>query len=192
VGDVTLVSCKRLLDLVIAGGLLCVLSPLMLMLYGLIRVFSPGPAIYRQTRVGYRGQYFWLLKFRSMRLDADKIGGYQTVEGDTRITPIGRLLRRTSLDELPQLINVLRGDMSLVGPRPDTPMQESRYAPWQWEKRLSVKPGLTGLAQATRRSLANHDERLSLDFAYIDHHTCLGDLRILWLTLFQLTGPGTN
>ena len=184
--------CKRALDLVISGVLLLALSPMMLVIYSLIRIFSPGPAIYRQERVGYLGKRFLLFKFRSMRDDADKIGGYQTVKGDLRVTPIGLVLRRTSLDELPQLVNVLRGEMSLVGPRPDTPMQEIRYAPWQWKKRVSVMPGITGLSQATLRSLANHEERLRLDFEYIDHHSCLGDLRILWLTLFQLTGPGTN
>jgi len=183
---------KRIIDLAVSGLALIVLSPLLVVVWIAVRVSNPGPGIYAQTRVGRQGKEFRMFKFRTMVVNADSIGSYQTQDNDSRVTQVGRVLRKTSIDELPQLFNVLRGDMSLVGPRPDTPMQESRYEPWQWAKRLSVRPGLTGLAQATRRSLANHDERLRLDFEYIDAQSIWLDLKILWLTFGKLSGKGSN
>lgn len=183
---------KRVIDCALSGLALIILSPLLVFIWSIVRASSPGPGFYKQQRVGLNGQLFFLIKFRTMVEDADVIGSYQTRDNDPRITRLGHFLRRSSIDELPQLVNVLLGDMSLVGPRPDTPMQEHRYQPWQWRKRLSVRPGLTGLAQATRRSLANHEERLALDFEYIDRRNILLDLKILWLTLGQLSGKGAN
>lgn len=183
---------KRIIDLIVSGLTLIFLSPLLCAVWVVIRLTSPGPGLYIQQRVGLGGHLFPMLKFRTMVKNADAIGSYQTVANDHRITLVGRFLRKTSIDELPQLINVFRGDMSLVGPRPDTPMQESLYEPWQWQKRLSVRPGLTGLAQASLRSLATHDERLNLDFEYINSHSILFDLKILWLTLCKLQGKGSN
>lgn len=183
---------KRTIDLAVSAVALIALSPLFAVVWIMVRVSDPGPGIYAQSRVGLQGKVFRMFKFRTMVANADSIGSYQTQDDDFRITRVGRVLRKTSIDELPQLFNVLRGDMSLVGPRPDTPMQESRYETWQWAKRLSVRPGLTGLAQATRRSLANHEERLSLDFEYIDTQSIWLDLKILWLTLGKLSGMGAN
>lgn len=183
---------KRIIDFAVSGLALIFLSPILCAVWIAIRLTSRGPGLYIQQRVGLGGHVFPMFKFRTMVNNADAIGSYQTLVRDQRITPIGRLLRKTSIDELPQLINILRGDMSLVGPRPDTPMQESLYEPWQWQKRLSVRPGLTGLAQSSLRSLANHDERLSLDFEYIDSQTIIFDLKILWLTLSKLQGKESN
>ena len=183
---------KRIIDLAVSGLALIVLSPFLAVVWIVVRASSPGPGVYVQTRVGFQGKIFRIFKFRTMAVNADCIGSYQTQDNDSRITQVGRVLRKTSIDELPQLFNVLRGDMSLVGPRPDTPMQESRYENWQWTKRLSVRPGMTGLAQATRRSLANHDERLHLDFEYIDTQSIWLDLKILWLTFGKLSGKGSN
>lgn len=183
---------KRTIDLAVSAVALIALSPLFAVVWIMVRVSDPGPGIYAQSRVGLQGKVFRMFKFRTMVANADSIGSYQTQDDDFRITRVGRVLRKTSIDELPQFFNVLRGDMSLVGPRPDTPMQESRYETWQWAKRLSVRPGLTGLAQATRRSLANHEERLRLDFEYIDAQSIWLDLKILWLTLGKLSGMGAN
>lgn len=183
---------KRTIDLAVSALALIALSPLFAIVWIMVRVSDPGPGIYAQSRVGLQGKVFRMFKFRTMVANADSIGSYQTQDDDSRITQVGRVLRKTSIDELPQFFNVLRGDMSLVGPRPDTPMQESRYETWQWTKRLSVRPGLTGLAQATRRSLANHEERLRLDFEYIDAQSIWLDLKILWLTLGKLSGMGAN
>lgn len=183
---------KRTIDLAVSALALIALSPLFAIVWIMVRVSDPGPGIYAQSRVGLQGKVFRMFKFRTMVANADSIGSYQTQDDDSRITQVGRVLRKTSIDELPQFFNVLRGDMSLVGPRPDTPMQESRYETWQWTKRLSVRPGLTGLAQATRRSFANHEERLRLDFEYIDAQSIWLDLKILWLTLGKLSGMGAN
>lgn len=153
---------------------------------------SPGGAIFRQKRVGLGGRLFDVLKFRSMVTNADKIGGYSTADGDARITRSGRFIRKTSLDELPQLINVLKGEMSLVGPRPDTPMQEANYSPKEWAKRCSVRPGITGLAQATLRSEATPEERTRLDLDYVDRAGVGFDLQILGMTIRQVLFKGGN
>ena len=128
------------------AALIVFLLPVWLPVWLFIILTSPGGAIYRQTRIGKGCKPFELYKFRSMVVGADR-HGYQTQDGDARITPIGRIIRRTSIDELPQLLNVLKGDMSLVGPRPDTPMQKSNYTEADWQLRHSVRPGITGLAQ---------------------------------------------
>lgn len=126
-----------------------------------------------------------------MVADADK-QGFQTNDGDSRITPVGRFLRKTSIDELPQLWNVLIGDMSLVGPRPDTPMQESSYTPADWQLRHTVRPGITGLAQVNGRSNIGTEQRLAHDLDYAQNHNLLLDIRILLKTLSIVLGKGAN
>ena len=183
---------KRLLDILLAGIALLALAPVMLLLAVLVRLDSPGPALYRQVRIGRGAQPFTMLKFRSMVTAADRIGGYATAADDSRITRLGRFIRRGSLDELPQLINVLKGDMSLVGPRPDVPAQRELYTEDEWRMRHSVRPGLTGLAQATLRSEATVEQRKALDLAYVGHRSFWGDIGILLLTFRRITGKGAN
>lgn len=183
---------KRVFDFVVSLVLAIVFLPLMAVVAVWIALDSPGGALYRQKRVGLGGKIFEVYKFRSMVSDADKIGGYSTQTGDARITKSGRFIRKTSLDELPQLFNVLKGEMSLVGPRPDTPMQEVNYTPEEWAKRCSVRPGITGLAQATLRSAATPEERTQLDLEYVDRAGVGFDLRILGMTVRQVLFRGGN
>lgn len=177
---------KRAFDLCVSLLGMSLLLPLFLVLVLLVRIDSPGPALFRQKRVGKGGKEFEILKLRTMVVDAERLGGYFTTAGDPRITRLGGFLRRTSLDELPQLINVLKGEMSLVGPRPDTPMQREGYRTSDWIKRTSVRPGITGLAQARLRSGATTEERLALDLAYVDRPTLTLDLVILCETAGSL------
>ncbi len=167
-----------------------VLAPLMVLLALAVALESRGGALFRQRRVGLGGREFMILKFRSMVADADKKGPIRTGVGDARITKVGRILRKTSLDELPQLWNVLVGDMSLVGPRPDTPSQESDYSAEEWRERCSVRPGITGLAQATKRSAATPEERLEADLEYARAPSLALDLKILALTVKQVVSRG--
>lgn len=183
---------KRVFDLLVAATGLALLALPMLGLIALIRLSDGGPAFYRQQRVGRGCKPFYMLKFRSMVVDADSLGGYATATGDPRITPIGRVLRRTSMDELPQLWNVLMGDMSVVGPRPDVPAQRAQYAPDDWKLRHSVRPGVTGLAQATARSNATSAERTALDLQYVRNPNVLSDLYIIALTIRQVLAPTGN
>ncbi|WP_337661262.1 sugar transferase [Erythrobacter sp. Alg231-14] len=177
---------KRAFDIVISGAAIIALGPLILALMAWIKLDSPGPALFRQTRIGRGGIPFEILKLRSMVTDAEMQGGYVTQVADPRITRAGALVRRTSLDELPQFFNVLRGDMSLVGPRPDTPMQESNYASQDWQNRHQVRPGITGLAQARLRSSATKEQRLSLDLEYAADATMRRDIIILFETVRTL------
>lgn len=183
---------KRLFDVVISLAALLVLSPLMLAIYAAVRIFDHGPAIFRQVRIGQDCRDFELLKFRSMRMDAEATGGYSTEQNDPRITKIGRILRKTSLDELPQLINVLKGDMSIVGPRPDVPLQQANYSAADWALRHRVRPGITGAAQAELRSFATAEQRLSLDLDYVRQHSVRRDLMIIWRTVGQILTKGGN
>jgi len=183
---------KRVLDLAVSVPALLVLSPVLLLLALAIALTSGMPVLFRQRRVGRGGVEFSMLKFRSMVTDAAARGPHFTAEGDPRITRIGRFIRRTSLDELPQLLNVVRGEMSLVGPRPDVPAQRADYAPADWAERLSVRPGLTGLAQARLRSAATPAERLALDLRYVRERTLWLDLRILWWTVARLRAGSAN
>ena len=184
---------KRLIDISVSLTMLIVLSPLLCIIALLISIDSPGFPFFSQPRVGKDGHLFNMVKFRSMVRDASKVGSFRTAANDARITRIGRFLRRTSLDELPQLWNVLIGDMSLIGPRPDTPMQEADYTPEQWHKRCSVRPGVTGLAQVMGRSGLNHEQRLQYDLRYAAAPTLKTDLFIFIRTLsIVLKRVGTN
>jgi lipopolysaccharide/colanic/teichoic acid biosynthesis glycosyltransferase len=182
---------SRALDLLIAGLLLVVTSPLLLAAVVSIRLESRGPALYRQRRVGKDGVSFELWKLRTMVPGAEEMGaGVYVLEGDPRITRVGRLLRRLSLDELPNLINVVRGDMAIVGPRPTIQDQVDRYTERQ-RRRLEVKPGITGWAQVNGRLTLPWPERIELDVWYVEHRSFLLDLRILAKTArLLLTGHG--
>jgi lipopolysaccharide/colanic/teichoic acid biosynthesis glycosyltransferase len=181
---------KRLFDMFISAVLLFLAAPLMAAIALTILVSDGRPVVFRQVRVGLNARPFEILKFRTMLQDAQTLGGISTAAGDPRITPLGRFLRKTSLDELPQLVNVLHGDMSLVGPRPDTPQQEQDYSAADWLARCSVRPGITGLAQATLRSNATPEQRLALDLQYARAPGLLRDLKILAKTVVQVIGKG--
>ncbi len=186
---------KRALDLAGATLLLAATAPVLLLAALAIKLDDRGPATYRQRRVGYRGVEFELIKLRTMVVGAEHTGaGYAVNAGDPRITAVGRVLRRLSLDELPQVWNVLRGQMSLVGPRPTLAYQVERYTPHQM-KRLEVKPGITGWAQVHGRAALPWDERIELDIWYAEHQSVPLDLRILArtpLALFRGTYKGTT
>jgi lipopolysaccharide/colanic/teichoic acid biosynthesis glycosyltransferase len=180
---------KRLLDLVVAGLGLLLLSPLLLLLALLVRLDSPGPALFVQPRVGARGRLFPMLKFRTMRVPDGAarpplpLAGPHKRPDDARVTRLGLLLRRTSLDELPQLVNVLAGQMSLVGPRPELPaIVLARYAPWQY-RRLLVPQGMTGWWQVTGRGRKLLHEHTADDLYYLGHAGLGLDLRILARTV---------
>jgi lipopolysaccharide/colanic/teichoic acid biosynthesis glycosyltransferase len=170
---------RRLLDIVLSAAALVLTAPLLLTAVIAIKLESRGPALYRQRRSGLDGRAFDMLKLRTMVDGAEHIGaGLAVNSGDSRITRVGALLRRTSLDELPNLLNVLRGEMSLVGPRPTLPAQVAQYTPRQRE-RLSVKPGITGWAQINGRASLPWSERIELDLHYVEHRSLLLDLQIL-------------
>jgi lipopolysaccharide/colanic/teichoic acid biosynthesis glycosyltransferase len=181
----------RALDVLLAGALLVVCSPLLAAAAIAIRLESPGAAFFRHARVGRDGVSFELWKLRTMVAGAEATGaGVYVLEGDPRITRVGTVLRRFSLDELPNLINVIRGDMSLVGPRPTVQEQVDRYSPRQ-RRRLEVRPGMTGWAQINGRTSLPWPERIELDVWYVDHRSTLLDLRILVRTAhLLLTGRG--
>ena len=183
---------KRALDVIMSALALLLFSPLLLVAAAAVGIESGRPILFRQTRLGLHGREFRIYKFRSMVTDAAAQGPYYTADGDPRITRVGRWLRRTSIDELPQLLNVLRGDMSLVGPRPDLPEQRALYSDADWAQRCSVRPGITGLAQAKLRSEATAAQRLALDLRYTREHSLLLDLRIIGWTLARATGKGSN
>lgn len=181
---------KRLLDVVLSLLALVLLSPLLFVTALAVALDSGFPVLFRQTRVGLHGRTFEMLKFRSMQKDAT--GPYFTSVGDARITRVGRFIRQTSLDELPQLFNVLAGDMSLVGPRPDVPAQRGLYADGDWHARCSVRPGITGLAQALYRSDSSESQRLAADLRYVHDASLWLDIKILFWTLRRLGGQGSN
>ena len=180
------------MDIVLALLALLVLSPLLLGTALAIALDSGRPVLFRQTRLGLQGRAFGMLKFRSMVPDAAAAGPYFTTANDPRITRVGRFIRRTSLDELPQLLNVLAGDMSLVGPRPDVPAQRALYTDADWALRCSVRPGITGLAQARLRSAGSAAQRLALDLQYSREASVWLDLKIMLWTLGRLSGKGSN
>ncbi len=179
---------NRALDVVAAAAGLAVASPLLAAAALAIKLEDGGPVLFRQTRVGKDGTDFELLKLRTMVVDAERQGaGYAVDAGDSRITRVGRILRKSSVDELPQLWNVVRGDMSLIGPRPTLRYQVERYTERQ-RKRLDVRPGLTGWAQIHGRATLPWDERIELDVWYVENRSPRVDLRILLRTPLALLG----
>jgi lipopolysaccharide/colanic/teichoic acid biosynthesis glycosyltransferase len=179
---------RRIFDVVVASAALAAFSPFLLVAMAAIRLESPGSPIYRQRRVGRDGRPFDVLKLRTMVTGAERMGrGLAVSEGDTRITRVGRVLRRASLDEVPNLVNVLRGEMSIIGPRPTVPVQVDRYTDRQ-RGRLAVKPGITGWAQVNGRTDLPWDERIELDLWYIEHRSWRLDLEILWRTARMVLG----
>jgi lipopolysaccharide/colanic/teichoic acid biosynthesis glycosyltransferase len=179
---------KRALDVAIAGSLLTASAPALALAALLIRLETHGHPIYRQLRVGRDGVPFELYKLRTMVSGAETMGaGLALAEGDSRITRLGAILRRTSIDELPNLVNVLRGEMSVVGPRPTVQVQVDRYTERQ-RGRLSVLPGLTGWAQVQGRASLPWSERIELDLWYVEHASLALDLRILWRTVRMVLG----
>jgi lipopolysaccharide/colanic/teichoic acid biosynthesis glycosyltransferase len=196
---------RRLLDLLVAGALLALLAPLLALIALAIRIDSGGPALFRQRRVGRGLQPFTMLKFRTMRSDADATphrdyvqslidgagasehGQLYKLSVDDRVTRIGRFLRSWSLDELPQLINVLRGEMALVGPRPVIPYEVDMY-PEPYLRRFAVKPGLTGLWQVSGRNERTYEEMVRFDIEYAENTSLLLDFRILAKTVPVVLG----
>ena len=194
---------KRLFDIAASGGALLVLSPLLVAVAVLVKVTSRGPILFRQVRVGQHGREFHMLKFRSMVADAEALkaklmaknemtGPVFKMTRDPRITPIGRFIRKYSIDELPQLLNVLRGEMSVVGPRPPVPPEVAKYEAWQ-RRRLSVRPGLTCVWQVSGRNQISFDEWMYLDMQYIDHWSLAHDFELILKTVpVVLTGRGAS
>jgi lipopolysaccharide/colanic/teichoic acid biosynthesis glycosyltransferase len=179
---------NRALDVAIAGAGLVVASPLLALSALAVKLEDGGPVLYRQTRVGMDGVDFELLKLRTMIVGAERLGaGYAVNAGDARITRVGRVLRKLSLDELPQLWNVVRGDMSVIGPRPTLRYQVERYDERQ-RRRLAVKPGITGWAQIHGRASLPWADRIELDVWYVDHRSPKTDLLILLRTPVALFG----
>jgi lipopolysaccharide/colanic/teichoic acid biosynthesis glycosyltransferase len=179
---------NRALDVAIAGAGLALTSPALALAALAVKLEDAGPVLYRQTRVGKDGSDFELLKLRTMVVGAERVGaGYAVNEGDPRITKVGRVLRRLSLDELPQLWNVVRGDMSIIGPRPTLRYQVEQYDDRQ-RRRLDVKPGITGWAQIHGRAALPWAERIELDVWYVEHRDWKTDLLILLRTPLAVVG----
>jgi lipopolysaccharide/colanic/teichoic acid biosynthesis glycosyltransferase len=179
---------RRALDIAVASLVLLLAAPALALAALAIRLESPGPVIYRQRRIGLHGHAFDVIKLRTMVEGAEHIGaGLAINANDSRVTRVGALLRRTSLDELPNLVNVLRGEMSVIGPRPTLPAQVERYTERQ-RGRLAVKPGITGWAQVNGRASLPWSERIELDLYYIEHRSLALDLKILARTPAMVLG----
>jgi lipopolysaccharide/colanic/teichoic acid biosynthesis glycosyltransferase len=179
---------RRAFDIVVASAALLFFSPVLVAAMLAIRLESHGSPIYRQRRVGMNGEEFDVLKLRTMVTGAEHLGAGMAIDvGDSRITRVGGFLRRTSLDEIPNLINVLRGDMAIIGPRPTIPVQVAQYTERQ-RGRLAVKPGLTGWAQVNGRAALPWPERIELDLWYIEHRSWRLDLQILFRTARMVLG----
>jgi lipopolysaccharide/colanic/teichoic acid biosynthesis glycosyltransferase len=206
-------AAKRVLDIVGSAGCLVVLSPVFLLVAALVKLTSKGPVFFRQERVGRAGRPFTMLKFRTMHVNVDERIHQKYVESfiqsgktagagknvvfkivnDPRITPIGHFLRKSSLDELPQFLNTLKGDMSLVGPRPSLTYEVARYKGWHRRRVLEVKPGITGLWQVTGRSRTTFDEMVRLDLRYARNPSIWADLKILCATPWAvISGEGAH
>jgi len=180
---------KRFLDIVFAVLLIVLLSPFMAVIALLIKLEDHGPVLFKQERLGKDGKIFVLYKFRTMVVNAEKVGaGIFLEERDPRITRIGKWLRELSLDELPQLFNILKGDMSFVGPRPPLPFFPKRYDEYEeWvKKRFTVRPGITGWAQVNGRNLIDWYDRFKLDVWYVDHWSLWLDAKIVFLTILKI------
>jgi lipopolysaccharide/colanic/teichoic acid biosynthesis glycosyltransferase len=186
---------KRVFDIVVGGAALVLLSPVMLVTAIAVKLESPGPVFFKQERVGMDGKTFMVLKFRTMKTGPGQAEGivvpkvddfttyvFDPLHGGKQYTRIGHLLRSTSLDELPNLINVLRGDMSIIGPRPEVPELVEQYLP-EYHRRHNVRPGITGLAQVNGRGELTYDETMAYDLEYVDHHSVAGDISILLRTI---------
>jgi lipopolysaccharide/colanic/teichoic acid biosynthesis glycosyltransferase len=176
---------KRFLDIAISFLVIVVLSPFFLIILAVIRAGSKGPAIFKQERAGKNGRPFIFYKFRTMEMNIDPFGASPKSKDDPRLTAVGKWLREYSLDELPQLFNVLKGDMSIIGPRP---LYMSQVAEWneRQKKRLLVKPGLTGLAQISGRGELTREEKLELDVKYVETASLWLDLKIILITIAQV------
>lgn len=186
---------KRFLDIVLSGLGLMVLAIPMLLVALVIKIDSPGPAIFKQERLGRNGSVYWMYKFRSMKVGAEHTGsGVYSGKGDDRVTKVGRFLRASSIDELPQLLNVLRGDMSLIGFR--SPLT---YHPWPWEeytdqqrKMFTVRPGITGWAQVNGRRTVEWNHRIELNVWYAENVSFWLDVKILFMTIGKVLGNKDN
>jgi len=174
---------KRLLDVTFSATLLLLLAPMLFGIWALVCIAIGTPAFFRQERAGLYGKSFWLYKFRSMTDERDKNG--HLLPDELRLTRFGRLLRRTSMDELPQLLNVIKGEMSLVGPRPLYHFYVERYSPTQ-KRRMDVKPGITGLAQINGRNAISWEAKFALDVDYVDRRNLILDLTILARTFSRV------
>ena len=183
-------AAKRVMDVAVSAAALLVGWPALLGLALAIRRDSPGPALFKQQRAGRDMKPFRMVKFRTMRTDAEQFGVSPGSDQDPRLTRLGPWLRETSLDELPQLWNVLKGEMSLVGPRPLYLSQARRFNERQ-RRRLEVRPGLTGLAQIMGRGEVPHEEKLEIDVQYVERMSLWLDLKILWQTLMRGFGRQT-
>lgn len=194
---------KRLFDIVVSAAALAILSPLLILVAILIKLTSRGPVFFKQKRIGLYGREFYMLKFRSMVENAEALkaslmamneqeGPTFKIRRDPRVTPVGRVIRRFSIDELPQLINVFFGDMSVVGPRPTPPNEVSKYEPWQ-KRRHSVRPGITCVWQVSGRNDIQFEQWMYLDLRYIDHWSFKEDIKIILKTIpAVLSGKGAS
>ena len=186
---------KRTLDILVSLPILVLTSPVMLATAAAVKLESPGPAIFRQTRLGSGGKEFTMYKFRSMTQNAEHTGsGVYSEKGDSRVTKVGRIIRVTSIDELPQLFNILKGDMSLIGPRPPLtyhPWPIDQYSPEQ-RRMFDVRPGVTGWAQVNGRKCVEWHERIEMNVWYVDHCSLKLDLKILGLTFKTLVKTKDN
>ena len=181
---------KRAMDIVVSLLMAIVFSPFMLVIALLIKLYDGGPVFYKQERLTLDKKVFYVLKFRSMRVDSEKSGARLAMKGDSRITPVGRVIRNIHFDELPQIFNILKGDMSLVGPRPERPeiAEEYRREIPEFDYRLKVKAGLTGFAQVYGRYNTTPYDKLKLDLTYIENYSFFLDCKLILLTfkiLFQ-------
>lgn len=177
---------KRLFDIILASNLVFLLSPLALLIYLLIRLEDRGPAIYWSKRIGKLNRPFLMPKFRSMKTNTPQVATHLLQDADTRITHTGKIIRKTSLDELPQLWSVLKGDMSFVGPRPALFNQDDLIALRTEKKVHQLKPGITGWAQINGRDELSIPDKVSLDEFYLNHQSFGFDLKILWCTFFKV------
>ena len=189
---------KRGIDIICSSIGLIVLSPILVIIAIIIKLDSSGPIIFKQERVGYKGRRFFMYKFRSMVVNAEELkeklheknemsGPMFKMKEDPRITKVGKFIRKTSIDELPQLVNVLKGEMSLVGPRPSLPKEVDKFEPWML-KRLEVKPGLTCYWQVQGRNDIGFEEWMRLDCKYVEDKCTLLDLKLIFKTFFVLFG----
>jgi lipopolysaccharide/colanic/teichoic acid biosynthesis glycosyltransferase len=176
----------RLYDIFFSILILVVISPILILVPLYIFICDGAPIFYRQKRIGLNGIEFSIFKFRTMVINASGIGPYYTSDNDPRITKIGGLLRKTSIDELPQFLNVLIGDMSIVGPRPNVMAQKARYTSNDWDARNSVKPGITGIAQVYGRSSCTFEERLNSDLEYIKQQGVVFDTILIFKTVLAV------